>query len=82
MAQVDQIRNQLINKILSIRNTEFLIALDHLISSGEMKKEVIEFTKEQELMIKMSEEDIINGRTTNHNQFMENTTEWLKQKKG
>ncbi len=34
MTSEDNIRNNLINKILAIRNKEFLMALDQLISSS------------------------------------------------
>jgi len=46
MATVDKIRNGLIDKILSIDNKDFLVALDTLISSSNYEKEIMELTKE------------------------------------
>lgn len=58
MASVDKIRNELIDKILSIKNKAFLEALDKLISSSSSESATIELTKEQKIMLEMSEEDI------------------------
>ena len=62
MATVDKIRSGLIDKILSIRNKNFLIALDNLISSSSTDTEIVELTDEQKEMLEMSEADIKNGR--------------------
>lgn len=62
MATVDKIRSGLIDKILSIRNKEFLLALDSLISSSSTDNEIVELTAEQKEMLEMSEVDIKNGR--------------------
>lgn len=47
MATVDNIRNGLIDKILSIRNKDFLVALDKLITSSSSESDIIELTQEQ-----------------------------------
>ncbi|MGM1056787.1 MAG: hypothetical protein ACQEWG_12935 [Bacteroidota bacterium] len=47
MATVDKIRSGLIDKILTIRNKDFLIALDNLISSSSADTEILELTAEQ-----------------------------------
>lgn len=62
MTTVDKIRNRLIDKILTIRNKDFLIALDHLISSSSADNEMVELTAEQKEMLEMSEADIKSGR--------------------
>ncbi len=80
MAAVDNIRNRLINKLLSIRNEKFLLALEELISSGQIEDEKITFTKEQELMLQMSEEDIGKGHTITQKQFRSKVSEWLREK--
>jgi len=54
MATVDNIRNGLIDKILSIKNKDFLEALDKLISSSASESEKIELTNEQKKMLEMS----------------------------
>ena len=62
MATVDKIRSGLIDKILTIRNKDFLIALDNLISSSSADTGIVELTAEQKEMLEMSETDIKNGR--------------------
>jgi len=61
MATVDTIRNGLIDKILSIKDKDFLVALDKLIASSSCESEMIELTKEQKAILEMSEQDITNG---------------------
>ena len=58
----EKIRNRLIDKILSIKNKDFLEALDKLISSSSSEPEIVELTNEQRTMLEMSEQDIKNGR--------------------
>lgn len=81
MAEIDEIRNELIGKILTIRNSNVLLEIDDLISSKDIDSDFSYFTEEQEIMLKMSEKDIVNGKTIPHNLLMENTTKWLTQKK-
>ncbi|NEN22797.1 hypothetical protein G3O08_04690 [Cryomorpha ignava] len=81
MASVDNIRNGLINKILSFQNKEFLMALDQLIASSSEESVVYELTEEQELMIQMSMDDISNGNFIDQDQLKSKTEKWLDQKK-
>lgn len=78
MATVDQLRNGLIDKILSIKNKAFLKALDQLISSSKPDEEMIELTKEQIKMLEMSEEDIKNGNLISQEAMDKRNLEWLK----
>lgn len=58
MATVDKISSGLIDKILTIKNKDFLVALDNLISSSLADTEIVELTAEQKEMLEMSETDI------------------------
>jgi len=78
MATVDKIRSALIDKILSIKNKDFLVALDNLISSSSAENEVIELTAEQREMLEMSEADIKNGRLISQEAMDKRNLEWLK----
>ncbi len=62
MATVDNIRSGLIDKILTIKNKEFLKALDKLISLSASDSDIVKLTDEQKVMLKMSEDDIKDGR--------------------
>jgi len=77
MATVDKIRSGLINKIMSIKNKDFLVALDKLISSSSAENEVVELTAEQREMLEMSEADIKNGRLISQEAMDKRNLEWL-----
>jgi len=77
MATVDNIRNGLIEKILSIKNKEFLVALDQLITSSSSESDTIELTKEQETLLNLSEQDIKNGKLISQDAMNKRNLEWL-----
>lgn len=80
MAQVDVIRNGIIDKLLAISDKDYLMALRRLVDSSAVQEEKIKFTKEQKLMIEMSEADIQNDRIISQNDLDKNDLEWLKGK--
>jgi len=75
MATVDKIRNNLIDKILSIRDKEISEPLDKLVSSSV--SDIIELTNEQKEMLQMSEDDIQNGRLISQDEMNKRNLEWL-----
>ena len=77
METVDKIRNGLIEKILTIKNEDFLIALDKLIASSNAETIVIELTEAQKKMLEMSEDDIENGRLISQEAMNKRNLEWL-----
>jgi hypothetical protein len=77
MATVDKIRNALIDKILTIRNKDFLIALDKLVSTSSTEEGSIELSPEQKEMLEMSEEDIKSGRLISQEAMDKRNLEWL-----
>ncbi len=79
MATVDNIRNGLIDKILSIKNKDFLVALDKLITSSFSDSETVDLTKEQKIMLEMSEADIKNGKLISQETMDKRNLEWLNE---
>ena len=77
MATIDEIRTGLIEKILSINNKDFLEALDKLISSSKSESEIVELTKEQKIMLEMSENDIKSGKLISQDAMNKRNQEWL-----
>jgi len=77
MATVDNIRNGLIDKILSIKNKDFLVALDKLITSSSSETEIVELTKEQKILLEMSEKDIKSGKLISQEAMDNRNMEWL-----
>ena len=61
MATVENIRNGLIDKTLSIKNRDILEALDRLISVSSLESDIILLTDEQKILLEMSEKDIEAG---------------------
>ncbi|MGO2294502.1 MAG: hypothetical protein ACTH5N_03520 [Psychroflexus halocasei] len=79
MATIDNLRNELIDKILSIKNENFLIALDQIITSSSTNSEIIELSREQKAMLKMSESDIENERLISQEKMDKRNLEWLNE---
>jgi len=77
METIDKIRNGLIDKILSIKNRDFLEALDKLVSSSSSESEIIDLTNEQKAMLEMSEKDIKNGKLISQEAMDKRNLEWL-----
>ena len=77
MTTVDKIRTGLIDKILSIKNKDFLEALDKLIASSKSELEIVELTNEQKAMLEMSENDIKTGKLISQDAMNKRNLEWL-----
>ncbi len=80
MATIENIRNGLIDKILSIQNKDLLETLDRLVSSKADEFEVHELSPEQKKMLEMSEDDILNGRLISQEALIKRNLEWLNEK--
>jgi hypothetical protein len=77
MAAVDKIRSQLIDKILAIKNKDFLEALDKLVASSNSSSDLVELTAEQKEMLEMSNDDIESGRLISQEAMNKRNLEWL-----
>lgn len=77
MAAVDKIRSQLIDKILAIKNKDFLEALDKLVASSNSPSDLVELTAEQKEMLEMSDNDIESGRLISQEAMNKRNLEWL-----
>ncbi len=78
MAQVDVIRNGIIDRLLAISDKDYLMALLRLVDNSTVEIGKIQLTKEQKLMLEMSETDLQNGRTVSQIELDKNDLEWLK----
>lgn len=77
MTAVDKMRNELIDKILSIQNKNILQALNKLISSTDSESEIVKLTNIQKSMLLMSENDIDNGQLISQDEMTKRNLEWL-----
>ena len=80
MATIDNIRNNIIDKLLAISNKEYLSALYQIVEKGQTVNSSVELTEEQILMLQLSMDDIKNGRTITQEQLDKEDLEWLKGK--
>lgn len=77
MMTVDNLRDGLIEKILSIKNKNFLETLDNLISSSSSELEIVELSNAQKTMLEMSEIDIQEGQLVSQEAIDKRNLEWL-----
>lgn len=80
MAQIDLIRNGIIDKLLSISDKNYLVAIQQLLENSSVQSKSIKLSKEQKLMLELSEKDIENGRLVKQNDLDKSDIEWLKEK--
>lgn len=78
MASVDNIRNGIIDKLLTISNKDYLNALYQLVQSSSVDKDKVKLTDEQILMLKLSDKDIKNGKLISQSQLDKDDLKWLK----
>lgn len=79
MATVDTLRNDLIDKLLSISNKDYLQALNKLVENSTSTQEKVQLTDEQILMLQLSDDDIKAGRLTSQQDLDKSDLEWLKE---
>jgi hypothetical protein len=78
MAAADNIRNSIIDRLLTISNTDYLKALYKLVENSSVNNEKIKLSEEQRIMLEMSEKDIRNGLLVPNDQLNREDIEWLK----
>ncbi len=78
MAQIDNLRNGIIEKILAISNKDYLKALYQLVDNSMLENNNVCLTDEQVLMLKLSDKDINNGRLISKNELDKQDLKWLK----
>lgn len=80
MATIDKIKSDLIDKIISIQNRDFLKALDVLVSANSNQTELVKLSSDQKIMLEMSDEDIKKGRLIDQEALEKRNLEWLNSK--
>jgi len=80
METADALRNDLIEKLLSISNKEYLLALNQLVDNSAVSKELVNLSDEQILMLQLSDRDIEAGRLISQEQLDKEDLEWLQEK--
>lgn len=79
MAQIDILRNKLIDRLHSIKDENVLKAVDTILSETENNK-VYKLSEQQILELKENERQIKNGQTKPHDEVMQKARQWLRKK--
>ena len=79
MNSVEKIKYDLIDKILSIRDKDFLQALDKLISSNPVHTDIVELNENQKTMLEMSNQDINSGNLIAQEEMIKRNLKWLRE---
>lgn len=78
MSTIDTLRNHIIDKLLAISDEEYLEALYQLIAKSPQGSNPVKLTKEQVLMLQLSDMDIENDRLISQEELDEKDREWLR----
>ncbi|MFO7720661.1 MAG: hypothetical protein R6W85_09520 [Gillisia sp.] len=78
MSVADNIRNNIIDKLLTISDKEYLLALYQIVSTSAVNDDVVKLSEAQILMLNLSDEDINNDRVVSYDELDKTDIEWLK----
>ncbi len=78
MRTTDILRNNIIDKLLTITNKDYLSALYQLVKTSAVDKDTVKLTEEQILMLQLSDNDIKNGKLISQSQLDKDDLKWLK----
>ncbi|MFN3800100.1 hypothetical protein [Belliella pelovolcani] len=80
MNSAEEIRNRIIDQLLTISNKEYLKAIFEIINSSKKEGEKIQLSDSQIAMLNMSEEDIKKNRLISQEDLDESDLKWLESK--
>ena len=78
MNRADILRNNIIDKLLTISNKDYLSALYQLVESSAVDNDIVKLSDEQILMLKLSDKDIEAGRLISQEELDKSDMRWLK----
>lgn len=79
METTDILRNNIIDKLLTIDNKDYLFALYQLVNSSSVGQDTVKLSDEQILMLQMSDLDIENGIIISQDQLDKDDLQWLSE---
>lgn len=80
MTTADQIRNGIIEELLTISNKDFLKAIFELLKSTPSDNGTVKLTEEQMVMLKLSEKDIQEQNFISQTDLDQTDLKWLKER--
>ncbi|MDQ3395465.1 MAG: hypothetical protein M3512_15330 [Bacteroidota bacterium] len=82
MASTEQIRNNLIDKLISIKNKDILSAVDRLLEVSIKEEDIYKVSEDQRKSLQASEIDIVNGKLISDEDLNNEEDELLREKSG
>jgi hypothetical protein len=79
MTKVDNIRNEIIERLFTISDKSSLLALNKIIENSQPIDSTIKLTEEQKLMLLLRELDITEGRVYLESDVNKKDLKWLKE---
>jgi hypothetical protein len=76
MDTLNEIRNRVIDSLMSIDNSQYLQALEKMIKSSNVEHNKTPLTEEQKIMLAMSEGDIQKGRMIDQDSLSNQELQW------
>ncbi|TKB96956.1 hypothetical protein [Pedobacter cryophilus] len=78
MTGTDNLRNSIIDKLLTISNKDYLSALYQLVEKSSIDNDIVKLSDEQILMLQLSDNDIKKERLISQDQLDKSDLEWIK----
>lgn len=78
MTGIDNLRNSIIDKLLTISNKDYLSALYQLVEKSSVDNDLVKLSAEQILMLQLSDKDIEDNRLVSQDQLDKDDLEWVK----
>ncbi len=79
MTTTDNLRNNIINQLLTITNKDYLSALYKLLATTVADTNKVKLSEEQIVMLQLSDKDIKKGKLISHKQLDKDDLQWLKE---
>lgn len=79
MSTTDLIRNNIIDKLLTISNEDYLLALYQLVNNSSVGQDTVQLSEEQVIMLQLSDADIVNGKFIAQDQLDKDDLQWLSE---
>ena len=79
MRTTDILRNNIIDKLMTISNKDYLSALYQLVITSSDDNDIVKLTEEQIQMLQLSDMDIKNGKFISQYQLDKDDLKWLNE---
>lgn len=80
MATVDTLRNNLLDKLLTISNKDYLQALNQLIENSGVEDNTVALTEEQIFLLHLSDKDLAANKLITQEQLDKSDLQWPKER--